>query len=92
MESNLLLFALLMESHRSFYCRSMAEKQRRVRLRWPPRAPSRRRAPARKGLQAVPHGEHWVNGYRTPAIGRVTCPVLAARCWDDVHRMRTIFA
>ena len=22
----------------------------------------------------------------------VPCPVLAARCWDDVHRMRTIFA
>ena len=37
-------------------------------------------------------GKHWVNGDRTPAIGRVTCPVLAARCWDDVHRMRTIFA
>jgi hypothetical protein len=40
----------------------------------------------------VPHGKHWVNGYPIPAIDRVTCPVLAARCWDDVHRMRTIFA
>ena len=44
------------------------------------------------GGAAVPYGKHWVNGYRTPAIGRVTCPDLAARCWDDVHRMRTIFA
>ena len=38
------------------------------------------------------HGKHWVNAIRTPALGPVTCPVLAARCWDDVHQLRTIFA
>ena len=46
--------------------------------------------------QVVPNGKHWVNRERPeskfPRFASVTCPVLAARCWDDVHRMRTIFA
>ena len=35
-------------------------------------------------------GKHRVNAIRTPALECVTCPVLAARCWDDVHQFRTI--
>jgi hypothetical protein len=44
------------------------------------------------GAGQCDNGKTLGNGYRTPAIGCVTCPVSAARCWDDVHRMRTIFA
>ena len=55
----------------------------------PPPAPPRWRARARSsrtGGSRRTAGKHWMNADRTPAFGRVTCPDLAARCWDDVHR------
>ena len=56
----------------------------------------RRRSGRRResGCEIVLRGavfcKHWVNTARTPALDHVTCPVLAARCWDDVHQFRTI--